>query len=104
MSGVADGCRSSGCALIGGETAEMPGFYKPGEYDIAGFCVGIVDKKNIIDGSSVKPGDAIIGLASSGVHSNGFSLIRRIFDIGDKGSKRYLYAMMSSHAHSEKSF
>ncbi|MGI6040208.1 MAG: phosphoribosylformylglycinamidine cyclo-ligase [Clostridiales bacterium] len=87
VSGVADGCRSSGCALIGGETAEMPGFYKPGEYDIAGFCVGIVDKKNIIDGSSVKPGDAIIGLASSGVHSNGFSLIRRIFDIGDKGSK-----------------
>ena len=85
VSGVADGCRSAGCALVGGETAEMPGFYKPGEYDIAGFCVGAVDKQNIIDGSSVKSGDAIIALASSGVHSNGFSLIRRIFDINGSG-------------------
>ena len=76
-----------GLCLVGGETAEMPGFYKPSEYDIAGFCVGAVDKKNIIDGSTVKPGDALIGLASSGVHSNGFSLIRRVFNIDELGSK-----------------
>jgi len=81
VSGVAEGCRISGCALIGGETAEMPGFYKEGEYDIAGFCVGVVDKRKIIDGSDIKAGDAIIGLASSGVHSNGFSLIRKILNV-----------------------
>lgn len=79
VSGIADGCRQSGCALIGGETAEMPGFYGGGEYDMAGFCVGIVDKKDIIDGTSIKSGDVLLGLRSSGVHSNGFSLVRKIF-------------------------
>lgn len=82
VEGVANGCIKAGCALIGGETAEMPDFYKEDEYDIAGFCVGIVDKKRIIDGSKIKEGDYILGLASSGVHSNGFSLIRKIiFDL-----------------------
>ena len=81
VSGVAEGCVQAGCALIGGETAEMPGFYPENEYDLAGFAVGIVDKEKIIDGSAVKPGDAIIGLASSGVHSNGFSLVRKIFAV-----------------------
>ncbi len=79
VGGIADGCRQSGCALIGGETAEMPGFYSEGEYDLAGFCVGIVDKSEIIDGKSIKPGDVLIGLKSSGVHSNGFSLVRKLF-------------------------
>lgn len=79
VSGIADGCRQSGCALIGGETAEMPGFYGGGEYDMAGFCVGIVDKKDIIDGLNIKAGDVLLGLPSSGVHSNGFSLVRKIF-------------------------
>lgn len=78
VKGVADGCLQSGCALIGGETAEMPGMYADGEYDIAGFTVGIVDKKKMIDGSTIKPGDVVLGLASSGVHSNGFSLVRRL--------------------------
>jgi len=81
VSGVAEGCVQSGCALIGGETAEMPGFYPEDEYDLAGFAVGLVDRSRIIDGSKVKPGDAILGLASSGVHSNGFSLVRKIFDV-----------------------
>ncbi|MCI9196197.1 MAG: phosphoribosylformylglycinamidine cyclo-ligase, partial [Angelakisella sp.] len=81
VSGVAEGCVQSGCALIGGETAEMPGFYPQDEYDLAGFAVGVVDKKKIIDNTAVKPGDAIIGLASSGVHSNGFSLVRKVFDV-----------------------
>ncbi len=79
VSGVAEGCRQSGAALIGGETAEMPGFYADGEYDIAGFAVGIVDKKKIINGSKIKPGDMLIGLKSSGVHSNGYSLVRKLF-------------------------
>jgi len=78
VKGIADGCELSGCALIGGETAEMPGMYTDGEYDIAGFTVGIVDKKNVIDGSSISAGDVLIGLASSGVHSNGFSLVRKV--------------------------
>ena len=81
VSGVAEGCVQAGCALIGGETAEMPGFYPEDEYDLAGFAVGLVDKERIIDNSAVKPGDAIIGLASSGVHSNGFSLVRKVFDV-----------------------
>ena len=81
VSGVAEGCVQAGCALIGGETAEMPGFYPEDEYDLAGFSVGMVDKEKIIDNSAVKPGDAIIGLASSGVHSNGFSLVRKVFDV-----------------------
>ena len=76
--GVAEGCRQAGCALLGGETAEMPGFYLPGEYDLAGFAVGVVDKGAIIDGSSICSGDVILGLPSSGLHSNGFSLVRRV--------------------------
>lgn len=79
VKGVSDGCVESGCALIGGETAEMPGFYKEGEYDIAGFAVGIVDKDKIINGKDIKIGDKLIGIASSGVHSNGFSLVRKLY-------------------------
>lgn len=78
VAGVAEGCRQAGCALIGGETAEMPDMYGEGEYDIAGFAVGAVDRKKLIDGSSIAPGDAVIGLASSGVHSNGYSLVRKL--------------------------
>ena len=78
VKGVADGCSCAGCALIGGETAEMPGFYPAGEYDLAGFCVGIVDKARLIDNSHVRAGDVILALASSGVHSNGFSLVRKL--------------------------
>lgn len=81
VSGVAEGCRQSGAALIGGETAEMPGFYPEDEYDLAGFAVGVVDEKDIITGKDVKQGDVLIGMASSGVHSNGFSLVRKIFSI-----------------------
>ncbi|MEY8386417.1 phosphoribosylformylglycinamidine cyclo-ligase [Oscillospiraceae bacterium 38-13] len=81
VSGVAEGCVQSGCALIGGETAEHPGIMAPDDYDIAGFAVGVVDKPKIIDGSQVREGDALIGLTSSGVHSNGFSLVRKVFDI-----------------------
>ncbi len=83
VSGITAGCRQSGCALLGGETAEMPGFYQAGEYDLAGFCVGIVEKSRILDGSQVQLGDVAIGLASQGVHSNGFSLVRKIVD--DRG-------------------
>ena len=79
VGGVAAGCRQAGCALIGGETAEMPGFYPDGEYDLAGFAVGAVNKPDIIDGSSTKEGDVVIGLPSSGLHSNGFSLARKVF-------------------------
>jgi len=79
ISGIADGCEDAGCALIGGETAEMPDFYAKGEYDLAGFCVGIVDRPKAIDGSAVKPSHKVIGIASSGLHSNGFSLVRKVF-------------------------
>jgi phosphoribosylformylglycinamidine cyclo-ligase len=78
VKGIARGCEAAGCALIGGETAEMPGMYPEGEYDLAGFCVGVVEHERIIDGRSISPGDAILGLASSGPHSNGYSLIRKI--------------------------
>lgn len=78
VAGVSQGCLQAGCALLGGETAEMPGFYQPGEYDIAGFCVGIVEKNRMLNGSQVQVGDIAIGLASSGIHSNGFSLVRKI--------------------------
>ena len=79
VSGVAEGCRQAGCALVGGETAEMPGMYADGEYDIAGFTTGAVEKSKLIDGSRVKVGDVLVGIASSGIHSNGFSLVRKIF-------------------------
>jgi phosphoribosylformylglycinamidine cyclo-ligase len=78
VQGVADGCVEAGCALIGGETAEMPDMYAPGEYDIAGFCVGVAERKRLLTGASIRPGDVLLGLASSGLHSNGFSLARKV--------------------------
>ena len=83
VAGVAEGCRQAGCALVGGETAEMPGMYQDGEYDIAGYTTGVVEKSKLIDGSKVKSGDVLVGIASSGVHSNGFSLVRKI--VADAG-------------------
>jgi phosphoribosylformylglycinamidine cyclo-ligase len=82
IAGIVEGCVQAGCALVGGETAEMPGMYQVGDYDLAGFCVGIVEKESIIDGSQTRAGDAVLGLPSSGPHSNGFSLIRRILQLG----------------------
>jgi phosphoribosylformylglycinamidine cyclo-ligase len=90
VKGVAEGCKQAGAALIGGETAEMPGFYPEDEYDLAGFCVGIVDKEKIIDGSRIKKGDILIGLASSGIHSNGYSLIRKIFNPNKDNVNEYI--------------
>lgn len=87
VEGVAEGCKEAECALIGGETAEMPNFYKNGEYDLAGFCVGVVDKHKLINGEKIQPGDVLIGLPSSGLHSNGFSLVRKLFFEGEKKSK-----------------
>lgn len=81
VSGIGEGCVQAGCALIGGETAEMPGMYHSGDYDIAGFCVGVVEKSEVIDGSKVAPGDALIAVASSGPHSNGYSLIRKVLEV-----------------------
>lgn len=84
VSGVAEGCKQSGAALIGGETAEMPGFYPIDEYDLAGFAVGVVDEKDLITGKNIRPGDKLIGIASSGIHSNGFSLVRKVFKMTEE--------------------
>lgn len=89
VSGVAEGCKQAGAALIGGETAEMPGFYPEDEYDLAGFSVGVVDEKNLITGADLKAGDVLIGMASSGVHSNGFSLVRKVFDVSKESLNTY---------------
>ena len=89
VKGVADGCKQAGAALIGGETAEMPGFYPEDEYDLAGFAVGIVDEKKLITGENLKPGDVLIGMASSGVHSNGFSLVRKVFEMTKESLDAY---------------
>lgn len=89
VKGVADGCVQSGAALIGGETAEMPGFYPMDEYDLAGFCVGLADKCDLIDGKDLREGDVLIGIASSGVHSNGFSLVRKVFDMTKESLDTY---------------
>lgn len=90
VGGVANGCVLSGAALIGGETAEMPGFYSPTEYDLAGFSVGVVDKDKIIDGTKTKAGDVLIGISSSGIHSNGYSLVRKIFGLDEEDAKEKL--------------
>ncbi len=89
VKGVADGCKMAGCSLIGGETAEMPGFYQKGEYDLAGFSVGVVEKEEMLDSQTIQVGDKVIGIASSGVHSNGFSLVRKIFHIDEETVKEY---------------
>ena len=89
VSGVCEGCVQSDAALIGGETAEMPGFYPEDEYDLAGFAVGVADQKDLVTGQNIKPGDALVGIASSGVHSNGFSLVRKVFDVSETNLKRY---------------
>ncbi|WP_133407271.1 phosphoribosylformylglycinamidine cyclo-ligase [Parashewanella tropica] len=90
VNGIAEGCHQSGCALIGGETAEMPGMYEGEDYDLAGFCVGVVEKEEVIDGSQVKAGDALIALASSGPHSNGYSLIRKVLEVSGADPKQDL--------------
>ncbi len=89
VSGVCEGCVQSDAALIGGETAEMPGFYPVDEYDLAGFAVGVADEKDLITGADIKPGDKLVGIASSGVHSNGFSLVRKVFDVNETNLKRF---------------
>ena len=93
VSGVAEGCVQAGCALVGGETAEMPGFYPVDEYDLAGFSVGVVDRDRVLDNSTVRAGDVVIGLPSSGVHSNGFSLVRRVFDVESRDLKTPLESL-----------
>ena len=90
VSGIAEGCRQSECALIGGETAEMPGFYPENEYDAAGFTVGIVDKEKMITGENMQVGDVLIGIASSGVHSNGYSLVRKTLGLNEKSVRKYI--------------
>ena len=89
VSGVAEGCKQSGCALVGGETAEHPGLMPENDYDLAGFAVGVVDKKDIIDGSDIKPGDVLVAMPSTGVHSNGFSLVRKVFNITEESLNTY---------------
>ncbi len=89
VSGVAEGCKQSGCALIGGETAEHPGLMPEDDYDLAGFAVGVADKKDIIDGQDIRPGDVLVGMASSGVHSNGFSLVRKVFEMSKESLDTY---------------
>ena len=89
VKGVAEGCRQAGCSLIGGETAEMPGFYPIDEYDLAGFTVGIMDRARSIDGSAIAEGDVLVGIASSGIHSNGYSLVRKVFDINAESLNTY---------------
>mgnify|MGYP000063837961 CR=1 FL=1 len=86
---MAEGCKQSGCALVGGETAEHPGLMPENDYDLAGFAVGVVDKKDIIDGSDIKPGDVLVAMPSTGVHSNGFSLVRKVFDITEESLNTY---------------
>jgi phosphoribosylformylglycinamidine cyclo-ligase len=93
VKGIAEGCRQSGCSLVGGETAEMPGMYDPDEYDLAGFVVGIVERNKIIDGSAIKAGDHVIGLPSSGLHSNGFSLVRKVLSRADQ--KKYVRELLT---------
>ncbi len=90
VKGVCDGCNQAGAALIGGETAEMPGFYPIDEYDLAGFAVGVADKKDLITGEDIREGDALVGIASSGVHSNGFSLVRKVFDVNKENLAKYI--------------
>ena len=96
VSGVAEGCKQAGAALIGGETAEMPGFYPVDEYDLAGFAVGIVDQKDMITGDSLKPGDLLIGIASSGIHSNGYSLVRKVFNMKREALDTYYECLGST--------
>lgn len=96
VAGIAEGCRQAGCALIGGETAEMPGFYPEDEYDMAGFAVGVVDHDKMIDGSTIRPGDRLIGLASSGFHSNGFSLVRKVLDLTPETLNTYITELGST--------
>ncbi|MBR5429376.1 MAG: phosphoribosylformylglycinamidine cyclo-ligase [Firmicutes bacterium] len=96
VSGVAEGCVQAGCALIGGETAEMPGFYPEDEYDLAGFAVGLADEDRLVDHSAMRPGDAVLALPSSGVHSNGFSLVRKVFDVERRDLNRYVDALGAS--------
>ena len=93
VAGVAEGCKKAKCSLIGGETAEMPGFYPVDEYDLAGFCVGIVDKKKIINSKTIEIGDKVIGLKSSGVHSNGFSLVRKVFEVNKENLNEYVESL-----------
>lgn len=93
VAGVAEGCKKAKCSLIGGETAEMPGFYPVDEYDLAGFCVGIVDKKKIINNKTIEIGDKVIGLKSSGVHSNGFSLVRKVFEVNKENLNEYVESL-----------
>jgi phosphoribosylformylglycinamidine cyclo-ligase len=95
VEGIAEGCRQSGCALIGGETAEMPGMYAPGHYDLAGFCVGAVERDGIIDGKRIEAGDVLVGIPSSGIHSNGYSLVRKLTDDLDPTQEHGLGAPLS---------